>query len=73
MERLRGRDEIVREWGAYSPTRVWLISIKHAFVQIVGAVRVCLYRCCSRMRDTVRNMPPLAFGVPMNNTVNISL
>ena len=35
-ERLRGRDEVVRESGAYSPTRFRLISIKHAFVQIVG-------------------------------------
>ena len=34
-----------------------------------GAVRVCLYSCCSRMGDTFRNMPPLAFGIPMNNTV----
>ena len=34
-----------------------------------GAVRVCLYSCCSRMGDTFRNMPPLALGIPMNNTV----
>ena len=25
--------------------------------------------CVSMMEDTVRNMPPFAFGVPMNNTV----
>ena len=34
-----------------------------------GAVHVCSYSCCSRMGDTFRNMPPLAFGIPMNNIV----
>ena len=34
-----------------------------------GAVRVCLCSCCSRMGDIFRNMPPLAFGTPINNTV----
>ena len=34
-----------------------------------GAVCVCLYSFCSGMGHTFRNMPPLAFGIPMNSTV----
>ena len=49
-------------------------SILAKFYQIrlrsdCGAVRVCLYSCCSRMGDTFRNVSPLAFGIPINNTV----
>ena len=39
-----------------------------------GAVCVCVYYCsCSMMGDTVRNMPSLAFGIPTNNIVKISV
>ena len=39
-----------------------------------GAVRVCLHSSCgSRMGDTFRHMPPLAFGIPMNNKLKICL
>ena len=36
MERFKGRDEVVIVWGAYHPLEFWLISVKHAFVQIMG-------------------------------------
>ena len=36
MEKLRGRDEVVIEWGTYHPLEFWLISVKQAFVWIVG-------------------------------------
>ena len=61
--------------GAYSRLNFWLIVVKHAFVQIVG-LYVFVYTavvCRSMMGDTVRNMPPLAFGIPVNNTVKIGL
>ena len=38
-----------------------------------GAVRVCLHCCFSMMEGTVRNMPPVAFGIPTDNTVEIGL
>ena len=42
-EKLRvGRDEVVIEW-ALLPTRLWLIFVKHAFVQIVGLCAFVLF------------------------------
>ena len=34
-EKLRGKDEVAIELGLF-PTRLWLVFIEHAFVQIVG-------------------------------------
>ena len=46
---------------------------KHAFALIAGLC-VCLYRCfCFGGGHTVRNMPPLAFGILINNTVKDGL
>ena len=56
-------------WGGYCPLDFRLIYGKHTFVLIVG-LRVCLHCCCYiGGGHTVHNMPPLAFGIPMNNTV----
>ena len=55
--------------GAYPPTRFRLNSIKHAFVQFVGMCAFVYIAVVLLVEDTVRNMPPLAFGIPMNNTV----
>ena len=68
MERLKSGDDEVRE-GPLLPTQSSANYGKRAFVLIAG-LRVCLYRCCSISGGhTVRNMPPLAFGIPMKNTV----
>ena len=72
-EGLRREDEEVRERGGCCPLNPLANYGKHAFVLIAG-LRVCLYRCYSiGGGHTVRNMPPLAFGIPMNNTVKYTL
>ena len=62
MERLRGGDEIVTRWG----------PALHSILADLCKTRLllnCGDVCVSMMEDTVRNMPPLAFGMPVNNTV----
>ena len=56
--------------GPLLPTQSLANYGKHAFVLIAG-LRVCFYRCCPiGGGHTVRNMPPLAFGMlSMKNTV----
>ena len=41
MKRLKGRDEVVIVWGAYHPLEFRLLSVKYAFVQIMG---LCVFR-----------------------------
>ena len=55
MERLRGRDEV---WsGGGLTTHSVSADICQTRLRLdCGAVRVCLYRCCSMMGDTVRNI-----------------
>ena len=65
----RNEGEIAREGGALLSTQPLAKYGKHAFVLIAG-LRVCLYRCSIGGGHAARNMPPLAFGIPMNNTVN---
>ena len=71
-EKLRGMDEVVSEWGL--TTHSMFANICQTRLRIdCGAVHICLHCCCSIMGDTVRNTPPLAYDIPMNNTVKIGL
>ena len=71
-EKLRGKDEVVVE-GGLTPYSTLVNICQRTLRSDCGAVRVGLHCCCPMKGDTFRNMPPLAFGIPMNNTVEIGL
>ena len=73
MERLRDRDEVGIVWGGLQSTRFLANICQSRLCSDYEAVRVCLHCCCSMMEDTVRNMSPFAFGIPMKNTFNRGL
>ena len=73
MERLRDRDEVVIVWEGLQSTRVLANICQSRLCSDYEAVRVCLHCCCSMMEDTVRNIPPFAFDIPMKNTFRIGL
>ena len=58
----------MREWGGLLSTRIRLISVKDAFLKIVRMCTSVYTAVVLLVADTVRNIPPLSFGVPMNNT-----
>ena len=53
--KLRGKDEVVIEWGLTSHS-ICANACQTRLCLDCGAVRVCLHCCCSMMEDTVRNM-----------------